>query len=354
MPVKAILVGLIGLTLLIYWPVRQAGFVYEDAVYLEPAQRPLGWAQLLAPRGLTLLSFRVQWLHGGSDPRAHHAVNLFLHLLCGLLVYAISVRILSPPAALLASALFLVHPIQSEPVAYLAGGRAELIAAVGILGTVWALSAPHLTWGLLGVAGVSAVVAVGGKELGVLALPLAALYACWFRPWRWSWRVTGGVLLGLFTFGSLLGGVFQARILGNLYLAMTERGVVAYAALQSVALWQYLAMVVWPVWQTVDHDIELATRGLTLLTLTLTLTLVPLLFWARRRWPVISFGIAWLLLSLAPRFIVRQAEYLNEHQVYVAFMGVWIALAASVQSMTRWLTHRYTVEDPCVESVSPS
>ena len=349
---KLWLIGLVLLTLAIYWPLRQAGFVYEDSVYLEPAQRPLGWAQLLAPRGLTLLSFRAQWLADGGVPRAAHALNLFLHLLCGLLVYAVSARLLTPPAALLASALFFVHPLQSETVAYLAGGRAELIAAVGILGVVWAFTGPVVTGRQVIVGILAAVAAVGGKELGVLALPLVALHAIWFRAWRGSWRLAGGLVMGAGVFLGLLVGVFHARILGNLYLTMTERGALAYAALQSLALWQYLGLAIWPVGLSVDHDVELASRGLTLVTLALTVSLASAVVWYRRRWPVVTFGGAWLLLALLPRFVVRQAEYLNEHQIYVALIGVWLALAANVQALSQWLQAR--APEALCDSSSPS
>src|SRR3990167_8612766 len=194
----AILLGLVLLTLLAYAPVRQAGFVYEDDVYVGPAKRAVTMGEVLAPRGLTALSFRANALLAGQDPRSYHAVNVFLHVLVGLMVYQLAGLLLPPGYALLACALFLLHPLQTEAVAYVAG-RAELISALGAVTAVWAMAQPTVTWVHVGVALTALMVAVGGKELGIVAIPLIGLYTGLIRRPTRSWRIWGaaGVALGI-------------------------------------------------------------------------------------------------------------------------------------------------------------
>lgn len=329
---KPWLVALVGLTLLAYWPVRQASFVYEDDVYVVPAHHALAAREAFAPRGLTALSFRLNALLSGRNPRPYHATNLFLHLLVGLSVYALARRWFSGPWAVITTGLMLLHPLQAQAVAYVAG-RAELIAALGTVWVVWALAAPVVTWSAGGVALVAAVVAVGGKELGLVALPLAALYAVWFRSWRWSWRLVGGLVIVATVLGALLLIVLYTRVIGNTYLDQAERGWLAYASLQSTSLWAMVRLAVVPIGLTVDHDVEQWARGLHLLGLILGVGVAGWVVWARTRYPRLTFGIAWLLLSVLPRFVVRQPEYLAEHQIYTASIGLWIASVAMLRGV---------------------
>lgn len=342
---KYLLALLVGVTLLAYLPVRQAGFVYEDSEYLKPALRPMTWGQVFTPRGLTAVSFRLNALYaehmgdGPLEPRGYHAVNLFLHLLVGLSLYVLAKHWLPEGYAALAAALCLLHPLQSETVAYLAGGRAELIAALGTIWVVWAALQPVSFWSLL-VLGLGAIIAVGGKELGVMALPLAAVIRWQKHPPAWSWRVGGFLLCWVLFFLGLLTLIVNARILGNLYLAMTERGAWAYAALQASALWTMLRLLVMLIGQNVDHDVELTTRGVALVKV---FGIVLMLLWAwrqRHNRPALWMGVCWMGILLGPRFVVRISEYLNEHQVYGPFLGMWIAGAAGVQQIQYWFERR--------------
>lgn len=349
--VKPLLIGAILLTLLAYWPVRQAGFVFEDIEYLKPAQRGLVAEEVLAPRGLTAVSFRLNVLQSGLDARPYHATNLGLHLLVGLSFYAFASRLLGRPrVAVLAAAVYLLHPLQSETVSYLAGGRAELIATLGTLWVVWALSSPVVTWSHGAVALIGCIVAMGGKELGVMALPLAALHACWFRSWSFTWRTACAVTLGVVVFGLLLTVGLHVRVFHNLYLTMTERGPLAYAALQATALWTHLGHVIVPMGLTVDHDVEQVTRLASLGWLALTVSAPLVALWYRRRAPVVTFGVWWVALSLGPRFLIRQSEYLGEHHVTTAFLGVWIALTATVAALSAWAQAR-AQDDSCDDSL---
>lgn len=336
---KLVLVGLVLLTLAGYWPVRHSLFVYEDGEYVRPAQQPLTRAQWLAPRGLAALSYRANFLESRLLPRPWHAVNLGLHLLVGLSLYALARRWLTWKVAALAAGLYLVHPLNTEAVAYVAQ-RTELIAALGTVGCVWALTAPTLHARHLLVGAGCAVVAVGGKEVGIMALPLAGLTRWWMGSWRWSWRTglvlgAGGVLI----FG-LTAGILWARILGNEYLTVTERGPFQYLALQSTALWAYLRLVLVPVGQTVDHDIERVWRGFQMVAIAATAGLGVFAVVHRRRWPLLTLGLAWMLVALLPRFVIRIPEYLREAQIGTPFLGLWITIAATIHLISQELQRR--------------
>ena len=347
---KLLLAGLFGVTLLAYLPVRTAQFVYEDETYVLPAQRALTAGEVFAPRGLTAVSFRLNALWGGRDPSGYHAVNVFLHLLVGVGVYALAARWLQARYALLASALFLLHPIQTEAVAYVAG-RAELLAALGTLGVVWAVTAPRVTATHLGLALIGAVVAIGGKDLGVTAGPLALLALGWFRWSGWSWRVLGVASVGVLAICVLAWAVASVRMLHNPYVGQSPYHGFGYLCMQSWALWTLLRLVIWPVGFTIDHDLELVSRVGAMGSLAAGLIAVGLAWHLRRRWPVVSFGVFWMVLALLPRFFVPIPELLNEHQLYTPMIGIVLALSASVSHLAAWwASPQATAEAACVRA----
>src|SRR5579871_2984646 len=98
-------------------------FHFDDyAIFADPVlTSPSGWWEVWRPeqtRPLTYFTFWLNYQAGGRDPAGYHAVNLALHLAAVLLLYEVLVGQAFSPA-LLAAALFAVHPIQAEPVNYI-------------------------------------------------------------------------------------------------------------------------------------------------------------------------------------------------------------------------------------------
>lgn len=136
------------LTLLAYFPVLQNEFTnWDDAkvisenLHIRSLNLPnLYWMFTDIRTGnwmpLTWLSFALDYLWGGLNPRAYHLDNLFLHAVNTLLVFFLSFRLINlavrkgsllengftpngvMAAALLTSILFGLHPLHVEPVAW--------------------------------------------------------------------------------------------------------------------------------------------------------------------------------------------------------------------------------------------
>jgi Flp pilus assembly protein TadD len=122
MRVAAIILG----TLIAYWPAINGGFIWDDDQYLT-ANALLydleGLRQIWIPRStpqyypLVFTSFWVESHLWGFDPRGYHIVNVVLHIASALLLWRILVRI-GAPAAWLIAAVFALHPVQVESVAW--------------------------------------------------------------------------------------------------------------------------------------------------------------------------------------------------------------------------------------------
>lgn len=78
---------------------------------------------------LVLASYALEWRAGGGDPALFHLDNLLLHLVSVVLVHGLARRLgMETIAAAVTAALFGVHPVNVEPVAWISGRKDTLSA----------------------------------------------------------------------------------------------------------------------------------------------------------------------------------------------------------------------------------
>src|SRR5262249_53080882 len=110
---------------------RRGDFVLDDLPVGRAAARsnPLaGWMSRQRP--VLVLSYGLNQLLFGAWPAAYHAVNVLIHALNACLVFLIIRRLLEKAAwserqrqagAAAGALVFLIHPLQTESVSYIAG-----------------------------------------------------------------------------------------------------------------------------------------------------------------------------------------------------------------------------------------
>ena len=137
------------LTLLSFSPGLNNGFVWDDAVlikkspalsaevfvepyYVDARERP----QLNYYRPVPKLSFALDRTIWGDNAFGFHLTNLLFHCFNGILLYLLFRKVaFRRELALAGSALFLLHPIVTQPV-YWISGRTDLLCAAFILLTL--------------------------------------------------------------------------------------------------------------------------------------------------------------------------------------------------------------------------
>lgn len=293
----------------VYGSSLTGGFLYEDAVL--PARN-------VFVRGLVRWSSDLTQLAFGATAFPARVVNLAWHLLNGLLLFLLARQVLTSPAAIFAVALFLLHPIQVESVAYLAA-RPELIAATWTLLACW-----NASRGSLLIAAICCGLALTGKETGVMAWLLVPLWA-WYTRQTWSERAErlwGSVTL-------LMVMLFVSAVVQRDFFAVMPW---SFYAAQVTAVWSLLWLLPAALWDvtalTIDHDWSWMTR--TDVGLVLAGTPVALLVACRlsRVW---GCALAWSLLALAPRLLIPLPDGLHERHLYLPMVGLCLALGSLVK-----------------------
>ena len=119
---------LLALTIVAYVPALNGGFVWDDDKYVtdnatltaEDGLRRIWLDPASSPQYYPLV-FTTFWLEQqawGDSPRGYHAINILLHALAAMTLWFV-LRKLHCRGAWVAAAIFAVHPVHVESVAWI-------------------------------------------------------------------------------------------------------------------------------------------------------------------------------------------------------------------------------------------
>ena len=231
------------------------GFVWDDSILTDakPVRDVSGlWQIWFSPSAIEgeghywPLVYTTFWLEHklwGDAPTGYHIVNVLLHLANTLLVWHL-VRRLSVPGVWVVAAVFAVHPLHVESVAWVIE-RKDVLSGLFYLASalVWMryVEQPRRRW-----YGCSLALYAAGllSKSIVITLPVALLIWHWWQ----RGRVTSTDLLRLVPFGVIglvitVGDLsfYQSREALSLGYSLTERTLIAVRA-----LWFYAGKLLWP------------------------------------------------------------------------------------------------------------
>ncbi|HEX9045630.1 MAG TPA: tetratricopeptide repeat protein, partial [Verrucomicrobiae bacterium] len=294
---------------------------------------------------LVYSTLRLEHALWGFNAVGYHLVNVCLHIGNALLVWAL-LRRLAVTGAWLAAAIFALHPVQVETVAWVT----ELKNTESTLFYLLALFA-WLRF-CAGKGGWYYLVALALHMLALFAkttactLPAAMLLVLWLTNMPTGWRrlvqVLPFLLLG---FGMGLLSVWWEKHLGNYEPKFhLLGGPVDRLLIATHALWFYAGKLLWPSDLTFSYphwDIN-ASQWPQFGWLVGCLTVAAVLWFGRRKFgrnPAI--GIVFFVAALSPMlgFIPLYTfyfSYVADHYQYLACLGI-IALVAS--GLTHWFAY---------------
>lgn len=320
---RALTLALAVMTVVAYLAVWDADFVYEDGNALR--ENIAGHVQdRLVLNDIRLgvrVLHRVEYHMWGLNPLGYHLVSLGIHLVNGLLVGSLATAF--GGSAWLAAGVFWLLPIQVEAVTYVAA-RSDLLSTTFMLVGFLVLHRSRLQ-GRHVLAWIGCcVAAVLCKEtsLGLVGVGLV-LFWLWHPLTRETRRLA--VLVGLPT---LVLGAAACWWFWIVKYSPQPVPWIVNGELQSVAVTRLLGLVVVPHGLSIDHDFIAASPRIQWTTFVLLMgALIGIGAWLYRRgrdWLTESIlvGLACLVFSVLPRFVLKTSEPLNEHQMYAPMVGV--------------------------------
>jgi tetratricopeptide (TPR) repeat protein len=350
--------AILFLTFLAYQPVWHAGFIWDDDVYLT--ENPM----LTETHGLRSIWFstrhesqyfplvyttlRVERQLWGLNPLGYHLVNVLLHSLNALLVWVV-LRKLALPGAWLAAAIFALHPVHVESVAWiteLKNTQSTLFYLLALL--AWMKFTDKQTtssWRLYALALLLYALALFSKTTAC-TLPAALLLVLWLRNQSIGWKrvvqvapfLVLGVAMGLLS-------VWWERHIGNYQITYFAFNGLERLLIASHAVWFYALKLVWPTnlmfsyprWQINSHN-PLQYVWL------IGCVAVAFVLWFRRKQlgrgcaAAIMFFVATLspLLGFITLYTFRYS-FVADHYQYVASIGlIALFVAAASRLATAW------------------
>jgi tetratricopeptide (TPR) repeat protein len=328
--------------LCVYAPALRGPFVFDDfgLPQARMAAEPLR-AWLAGVRPVLMFTYWLNHTVLGDAPSGYHAVNLLIHVVNTSLVFLILVRLLTMTGWLrlqvivgssVGALVFLIHPLQTESVSYIAG-RSESLAALFSLCALclflyrrnesisWLEASIVLVLFGLGIAVKENTVSLAG------ILVLTDLF--WPRPFstanlRKNWR-----LYLLMAPGAMVAAAGIFRMLAHAPSAGFSLRTFTwyqYSFTEARAIFTYLRLAVLPLQLSVDHDFP-ASRTITqhgaFFYILLLAVLVAAAIAFRRRYRLACFGLLMFLIWLAPTSsIVPINDALVERRMYLPMLGL--------------------------------
>ena len=341
-------------TMLAYQPAWNGGFIWDDDEYVTNNKlltAPDGlrriWFSLDSPSQyfpLVYTTFRIEHELWGLNPAGYHWVNLLLHVANALLVWRVLVR-LNVPGAWLAAAIFALHPVQVESVAWITERKNVLMGFFFLLTLLaWTAFVDERTkrpWRFYGLALILYVLALSAKTTAC-TLPAALLLILWLQKKSINWerilQIAPFFLLGL---GIGLVTVWWERYHQGTRMAVLALGPVERILVASRAVWFYLGKLIWPSNLTFIYPrwTIVSTHSLAYAWLLAGAGLCAVIYFVRR---YVGRGVevaaAFFVATLSPvlGFIMLftfRYTFVADHYQYLASIGPIALASAGVASL---------------------
>jgi len=319
------------------------------------------WDLLACRRPVVELSLAVNYALGGYDVWGYHLFNLTVHILAALTLYGIVRRTLmcgvlrdrfgsaSSRLALIASVIWVVHPLQTQSVNYIIQ-RGESLMGLFYLLTLYCMirsvdSLRYRWWYAAAI--IAGVLGMGSKAVMVTAPVVVLLYDRAFlsksfaEVLRRRWALYAGLAatwLVLVLCGVVQGVLDSSRRFATVGLSFRDVTPVQYALTQPGAILQYLKLAIWPHPLCLDYGFDVAgTVGAIAGPAIIVTALLAATIWALVRRPSIGFLGVWFFVILVPTssFIPIQ-DLIFEHRMYLSLAGVvTLFVVAGYSAVTR-------------------
>jgi len=338
-------------TVAAYWPVLGADFVnIDDELHVTGNPHVIGgltaanvaWAFANSYAGvwipLSWLSHMADCTLYGLRPAGHHVTNLVLHVLNATLLLVLLRRLtgaLLPSAAV--AALFALHPLQVESVAWVTERKDVLSVFFGFLALLtYARYAEESRARRLVPVAVSFVLSLMAKPM-LVTLPFVLLLLDYWPLGRWTNTKPTRLIaekLPLFVIAGAVGA--GTIVLAHREDAITSLGLLPVQTRVANALVAYPAYVwkaLWPTRLAVFYPMEVVPTSEVAGAVAFLVLVIAAALWIGRRRPHVLVGVFWFLVTLLPVIGLVQAgdQARADRFTYFPLVGLFVAVLWSAR-----------------------
>lgn len=376
--------SLLAVTFFIYYPTLVYGFVFDDLPtiinYIHARTLDVKGLFFANSRWISRILNQYTYVNWKENPFAYRIFDLCLHLVIAFMIFSLLSLLLSKfrknefvqknayLISLLTTALFLLHPVQTQTVTYITQMRLEGLVAFFVFATIlvfaYAVYSTNkiIKYCLFGLSFILAAFATGTKEI-IVGLPFALVVIDWFFIAQGEWnefkqRIL--IHLGYFSvvFGFLFwyGNMAPSNVIsiatnpvlnnrGNLLTPSATQPITTYYYIisQFKVVLHYLLIYFFPVGLSFDYGYVLSAGFFKSDVLAPLLILLSLLFVVCRRWvtdfsDIITFSFVWFFIFVLPRAsIFPSTELVCDYKTYTASFGIMLLLAYFFVCAIQWI-----------------
>jgi tetratricopeptide (TPR) repeat protein len=338
------------LVFIIYAPAINGGFIWDDDTFLT--QNPLirasdgiyrFWFTTEAPDyfPLTSTSLWLEWRLWGETAAGYHVVNVLLHMLNAILIWAV-LKKLRIRGSWLAALIFAVHPVNVESVAWITE-RKNLLPMTFFLVSILAYLAFDKSgkWRFY-IFSLTAFLLALLSKTSIIMLPFVLLGLTWWE----RGRITAKDLvrsISFFVLSLIMGGItiwFQYHnAIGS--TIVRDDGFLSRLAIAARAVWFYIYKALFPLnlsfvyprWQTGEPSL------INFAPLVGLAAAISIFYYYRKTWgKPFLFGLVYFLVTLFPvlgffNIYFMKYSLVADHWQYTSIIGI-IALAVGLIAYT--------------------
>ena len=329
-----------------YGPSMHTAFLFDDTTQqfaMPMASAPL--ATWIGPvRPVLMFTYWANTRISTEDTSSYHLLNILIHALTGIFVFLVIRRLLEwsragesvrTPFAAFGALLFLLHPLQTESVAYISGRSDALCGMFGCAAFAAFLyrRSAAISW-----SGAASVVLLFGaavltKEQAVVLPALFLLTDLWWSPefplrrvranWKLYVILAMGAAAGVALFWRLILGAGTG---GSAGFAMKDLTWYQYLFTEFRAIFAYLFNFLLPINLNVDWDFPIShsifEHG-AIFALAGLLALAAVAWRYRRSFPLAGYGYFVFLLLLSPTSSVLPIkDPIADRRMYLPMLGL--------------------------------
>ena len=322
-------------------------YVHDNAHVLDGLSREgFVWAFTTTSQAnwhpLTWLSLQLDAELGGGSPRVFHATNVLLHVVSAVLLFFLFARMTgSVWRSALVAALFAVHPLHVESVAWITERKDVLSTALGLVAChLWVRSLERARVASRALAVAAYAASLLAKPMLVSLPILLLLFDVWplrrTEPWR-RLIVEKAPYIALAAASCVVTSFAQAG--GGVMRSLTQYPLQARGANAAVSYVLYLAKAAWPANLSVYYPYPYGgLPAWAVVGAVATLTVVTAVcVRSRSRAPYLLVGWLWYLVSLLPVIGLVQvgSQAMADRYTYVPLIGPFVMLAFGLPDLSR-------------------